>query len=213
MLLHALYQGIVYARDLYRGWRLIRQLPAHKISLFGSSNSKEDDHWSIVARTIAMSCASRSIGVITGGGPGVMIAANCGALEGASTDRLSSIGIGVKGVDEAFINRCAPVVNVTTFCVRKHLLLAYSQAFIFMPGGIGTLDELFELANLRKHHLLHSAPIILVGRSYWAPLLAWYTSAIEHDYVSRSYAHLFHVVDTSHEVMELIASGLKHQGM
>ena len=148
------------------------------ISIFGGKRAQPDGEDTKLAFQIAQKLAQKNYSIITGGGPGMMQAANCGAAsahqEKPPANYRWTIGLGVSGVDNEFINPCARVIPTGYFFVRKWLLMYYSQAFVFLPGGIGTAEELFELLNLKKHKMIPQYPVILVDKTFWQPLVDWY---------------------------------------
>lgn len=124
--------------------------------------------------------------ILTGGGPGIMNSLNWGAYEAAKDKKskeLYSVGIGVHGVDKDFNSQYMKFYRVSHFFLRKWLFMRYSSAFIVFPGGIGTMDELFELLNEFKHHHLNHQPVILVGVDFWKPIITWYHNALADNYI------------------------------
>jgi len=169
------------------------------ITILGGAQAAKNAVYTQQAYEIAHRCSELGMSIITGGGPGVMEAANCGAR------KCYSMGIGVKGVDVDYKNECIEVYRVNSFFVRKMLLLNYSSALLFFPGGIGTVDELFEALNLIKLGKLAPIPVILVGAAYWQPLINWYVnSALAQELIQAQYAHLFALVDSVDEAVTLI---------
>ena len=174
------------------------------VTVFGSARSGEDDHYYQVAYELGKLLAKEGLAVITGGGPGIMEATNKGALEVGG----SSAGVGIELPFEAsnnpFIDRDK---NITFryFFVRKLMFLKYSQAFVAFPGGLGTLDELFEALTLSQTGKTPKFPILLVGRDYWSGLLGWLEDTVlEHRAIKSGDLELFRVVDSAEEVMDSI---------
>lgn len=160
-------------------WK-ISKLSKPVITIFGGSRMKQDDPYAQQARALGTLLADNGMSVITGGGPGIMEAANCGAY--ASSVRPSgirSIGIEVEGLAKEGINRCADqILMVEQFGIRKWLLINYAGAFVVFPGGYGTLDELFEVTTLMETGFLDKAPIILFGKDYWQTIITWEAEAL-----------------------------------
>lgn len=140
------------------------------ISVFGSARTTPDDPMYQAAIEIGKGLSEAGFGVITGGGPGIMAAANQGAYEAGG----SSIGLGIELPHEQGLNEYLTLgINFRYFFARKTMFLKYSQGFITMPGGFGTLDELFEALTLIQTGKVTNFPVVLFGTSYWGPLLEW----------------------------------------
>ncbi len=143
-------------------------LPA--VTIYGSSHAKPGSWEYETAERLARGLGKRGFSVITGGGPGVMEAANKGAYEVGA----QSIGLNIDIPEEQGLNRYTTLsLTFHHFFVRKVMLVKYATAFVLFPGGFGTLDELFELATLMETKKLEPFPIILMGRSYWGGLVTW----------------------------------------
>ena len=142
------------------------------VSIFGSARTKEDHPFYLMAQDIAFRLTQKGYGVITGGGPGIMEAGNKGAKEGGGV----SVGL---NIDLPFEQHSNPwidndkSIDFDYFFVRKVMFVKYSQGFIVMPGGFGTLDELFESITLIQTDKIGRFPIIMVGRDYWTGLVDW----------------------------------------
>ncbi len=140
------------------------------VSIFGSARIEEGHRWYELCRETAACLVEHGFSVITGGGPGLMEAANRGAAEAGGT----SIGLNIELPTE---QRTNPYVNRALrfhyFFARKLMFVRYARAFVIMPGGFGTLDELFESLTLIQTHRIKHFPTILVGSQHWAPMLAW----------------------------------------
>jgi hypothetical protein len=140
------------------------------VSIFGSARSKPDDHFYKDAETLGKKLAEAGIAVITGGGPGIMEAANKGAYEGGGR----SIGVEIDlPLEQASNKYTHHRIQLNHFFVRKVMLIKYSQAFVIFPGGFGTLDELFEALTLTRTKRMLTFPIVLYGSDYWSGLLDW----------------------------------------
>jgi uncharacterized protein (TIGR00730 family) len=148
------------------------------VTIFGSARVKPDDRYYQAATIIAREFARNHLPVITGGGPGIMEAAN----RGASAARGKSIGLNIELPFEQKGNRFANVpMHFHYFFSRKVCFVKYSIGFVFMPGGFGTLDEFFEVLTLVQTRRIPRFPLILFGRSYWAGLLRWMKTTLEKD--------------------------------
>lgn len=176
------------------------------VSVFGGKGAYEGGKYAQWAEQFAAECAKKGMSIVTGGGPGIMEAANCGAFNAAKDKKRSTLGIGVSGVDLNFYNECAPMVNVDYFFVRKWLLTHYACAFVLFPGGIGTVDEFFEVLNLMKLKKMKRVPVILVGKKYWEDLLDWYERAFKSEFISTPPQQMLIVTDDIHEAVQIIVS-------
>jgi len=144
------------------------------VSVFGSARTKMDDPTYEMGERVGVSLVRAGYAVITGGGPGAMEAANKGACEAGGT----SVGLGIELPFETGLNQYVDLgVNFRYFFARKTMFVKYSQGFIVLPGGFGTLDELFEAITLVQTQKVTSFPIILMGKAYWQGLLDWLQSS------------------------------------
>jgi len=178
---------------------LSRQEPM--VSVFGSAQTKPSDAYYDIAISMGEKLANAGIAVITGGGPGIMEAANKGAIEAGG----KSIGIEIdlpleqKGND--YTNQ---KVRVRHFFVRKVMLIKYSQAFVIFPGGFGTLDEAFEALTLIRTRKILPFPVILVGSAEWGGLIDWLKkTAIKGGYIEQDDLDAMHLTDDLDEVVEI----------
>jgi hypothetical protein len=174
------------------------------VSIFGSARTKEDNPSYQLGVQIAEDLSKRGYGIISGGGPGMMEAANRGAQKGVGP----SVGL---NIDLPFEQNHNPYIDPAHnlefdyFFVRKVIFVKYSQAFVIMPGGFGTLDELFEALTLIQTKKIANRPIVLVGKKYWKGLTSWIeqTMLVEGN-ISESDLSLYKLVDTSDEAVEYI---------
>lgn len=172
------------------------------VSIFGSARTKPTDKNYILAEEIGYQLSKNGFGVITGGGPGIMEAGNKGA------HRANGISVGLN-IDLPFEQNDNPWINkgmsleFDYFFVRKVMFVKYAQGFIVMPGGFGTLDELFEAITLIQTHKIGRFPIVLVGSEFWSGLLAWIKSTLLNEYksISEEDLNLFRIVDTAEEAV------------
>lgn len=172
------------------------------VSVFGSARTKVGSKWYEEARKFGALISRAGFGVITGGGPGIMQAANQGANEVGG----KSIGIGIELPFEAGMNPYVDLgVENRYFFTRKVMFLKYSQGFAVFPGGLGTLDEFFEAVTLAQcgHNIKY--PIVLVGKEYWTGLIEWLKEvAVENGMISDKDLDLFRIVDTAEEARDKI---------
>ena len=192
--------------EFVEGFGALADLPP-SISIFGSARARPGDPSYETAREIAQRLAAAGFGVITGGGPGVMEAGNRGAREG---DGLS-VGLGIELPFEQGMNEYVDLgVNFRYFFARKTMFLKYSLGFVVMPGGFGTLDELFEAVTLVQTKKVSSFPIVLVGRGHWDGLDRWIRGTLrESGMIGEADADLLTVVDAAEEAIEAVRSGIR----
>lgn len=175
------------------------------VSVFGSARTKANNPYYILAEEIAKKLVHAGFGVITGGGPGIMEAGNKGAFENDG----KSVGLGIELPFEQFVNRFVDrdkMINFDYFFVRKVMFMKYAQGFIAMPGGFGTLDELFEALTLIQTHKVARFPVVLVGTEYWSGLIDWIKKVMlekEHN-INPDDLFLFKLVDTADDAVNYI---------
>ena len=174
------------------------------ISIFGSARTKPDNKYYKLAEEIASEIVNRGYGVITGGGPGIMEAAN----KGANKNKGKSVGLCIDlpfEVPNEFID-IDKLLKFDYFFVRKVMFIRYSQGFVVMPGGFGTLDEVFEAATLIQTKQTEKFPIILVGSEYWGGVVDWIkeTLVLENNNINKEDLELFKIADTKDEVMDFL---------
>ncbi len=180
------------------------------VSIFGSARTKPGEKYYELAVKVASKIVDHGYGVITGGGPGIMEAGNKGAhIKGGV-----SVGLNIDLPFEKHDNPYIDVdknINHDYFFVRKVMFVKYSQGFVVMPGGFGTLDELFEAITLIQTKKIEKFPIILVGKEYWNGLLDWIKKTMEeeHKTISVGDLNLINVVDTEDEVIDILDSFYK----
>jgi hypothetical protein len=175
------------------------------VSIFGSARTKPEDKYYQLASAIAKACVDEGFGVITGGGPGVMEAANKGAYLNGGL----SVGLNIDLPFEQFNNPYIDNKNLLHhryFFVRKVMFVKYAQAFIVCPGGFGTMDELFEVLTLIQTKKITRVPVILVGTEYWQGLRQWIydTMAMKFGTISPQDMDLIPLVNTPEEVVNII---------
>lgn len=171
------------------------------VSIFGSARTKPDSDYFKLAEEIAFQLTQLGFGVITGGGPGIMEAANKGAHRGGG----KSVGLGIHLPFETGLNDYVDYdysMNFDYFFARKVMFVKYAQGFIVLPGGLGTLDELFEALTLIQTHKTGRFPIVLVGKSYWSGLIDWLRDTVLKDgNISEKDFDLYRLVDTPEEAV------------
>ena len=174
------------------------------ISIFGSARTQEGDSNYQLTIDIAEAIAESGYGVISGGGPGIMEAANRGAHKAGGTSVGLNIELPFEQQSNPYIDQ-DKLINFQYFFVRKVMFVKYAQVFIVMPGGVGTLDELFEAYTLIQTDKVSKFPIILVGRDYWGGLIDWIKETVlKEKNISPEDLDLFELVNTKDEVMDCL---------
>jgi hypothetical protein len=175
------------------------------VSIFGSARTKKDSKYYKLAVEIAQKITQHGYGVITGGGPGIMEAGNKGAHLAGGTSVGLNIDLPFEQHDNAYIDSDKSL-DFDYFFVRKVMFVKYSQGFVVMPGGFGTLDELFEAMTLIQTHKIDKFPIILVGIDFWGGLIDWVKGILleENKNISPKDLDLIHLVDTAEEVITIL---------
>ncbi|MFD1293708.1 TIGR00730 family Rossman fold protein [Lutibacter holmesii] len=174
------------------------------VSIFGSARTKEDHEYYKLAENIAFELTQNGYGVVTGGGPGIMEAGNRGAARGKGTSVGLNIELPFEQHDNPYIDSDKSL-DFDYFFVRKVMFVKYSQGFVVMPGGFGTLDELFEALTLIQTKKIGKFPIVLVGRKFWSGLIDWVKNTmLTEGTISPKDLDLISIVDTEDEVLEVI---------
>ena len=174
------------------------------ISIFGSARIQEGDSNYQLTVAIAEAIALSGYGIISGGGPGIMEAANKGAQKAGGTSVGLNIELPFEQQSNPYIDQ-DKLINFQYFFVRKVMFVKYAQGFVVMPGGVGTLDELFEAYTLIQTDKVSKFPIILVGRDYWSGLLDWIKETIlKEKNISPEDLELIELVDTKDEIMDCL---------
>jgi uncharacterized protein (TIGR00730 family) len=187
--------------EFVEGFGLLAELP-RAVSVFGSARTKRDSPYYAAAEEVGAALARAGYAVITGGGPGAMEAANKGACDAGGM----SVGLGIELPFEQELNEWVDVgVLFRYFFVRKTMFVKYAQAFVILPGGFGTLDELFEALTLVQTRKVTRFPVVLVGTEYWSGLVDWIRgSLLESGTISPADLDLFTVTDDVDDVLRLI---------
>ena len=172
------------------------------VSIFGSARTPRSHRWYGAARKLARELARRGFSIVTGGGPGIMEAANRGAQEGGGR----SIGLNIQLPLEQKANRFQDLeLHFRYFFVRKFHFVKHSAAFVIFPGGFGTMDELFEALTLIQTDKVGEVPVVLVGKSYWRGLVRFMRRSMTSEkYIEKSDLELFHVTDDLDDAADYI---------
>lgn len=187
--------------EFFRGFRDLHFV-GPCVTVFGSARFKEDHAYYAMAREVGKRLAQAGATVLTGGGPGIMEAANRGAKEAGGYSIGCNIRLSTEQQPNPYLDRW---ITFRYFFVRKVMLVKYSYAFVVMPGGFGTLDELFEAVTLVQTRKIDSFPVILMGVDYWAPLLAFVRQTlVAAGTISPSDADLMTPTDSPDEVEGII---------
>lgn len=196
-------------RELQEGFDALSAV-RRGVALFGSSRTPRSDPSYQRARQIGRTLGEAGFAVITGGGPGLMQAANQGACDAGAV----SVGL---NIDLPFEQRLNPYVTVPLrfhyFFARKVMFVRYSSAFVVLPGGYGTMDELFEALTLIQTRKILHFPVVLVGRSYWEGLLDWISQRmLRSGSVSERDFQLLQIADDAAEVLRMVQEAARRQG-
>lgn len=195
--------------EFVNGYKFIRHYKK-AVSIFGSARTSLDKGVYKDAHKLGYELAKAGFAVITGGGPGIMQAANEGALKFGG----ESVGLNIQLPNEQRIN---PYVNESTsfhyFFTRKVMLASVSQVYVFFPGGFGTMDELFEMLTLIQTKKVAPIKVILVNKKFWTPMMSWFEKTIfgHNKAISKADLNLFHIVKDAEEAMSLIHKMVKHK--
>ena len=181
------------------------------VTIFGSARMKPSDKYYRAAVTIAKGLAQHNLAVVTGGGPGIMEAANKGAAQGGG----KSVGLNIELPQEQHGNRYTNVpLNFHYFFARKVCFVKYSLGFIYMPGGFGTLDEFFEVMTLVQTERIPQFPLILFGSSHWKGLVQWLKTELRdrNKFIGAHDLDLFKITDDADEAVHIILDYERHVG-
>ena len=188
-------------REIETGFATL-SLIGKAVSVFGSARVASDDPRYELTRRVAETLGRAGFAVITGGGPGLMEAANRGARDAGA----ASVGLGIELPQEQGLNAHLDVaLKFRYFFARKLMFVRYASAFVVMPGGFGTLDELFEALTLIQTGKIHEFPVVLVGERHWSGLLAWLEEALQRNgFTSTTDTDLLVISDDPDEIAELV---------
>jgi len=187
--------------EFFRGFRSLHFV-GPCVTVFGSARFGEDSAYYDLARRIGRRLAETGFTVITGGGPGIMEAANRGARDAGGRSIGCNIKLPMEQEPNPYVDRW---IDFNYFFVRKVMLVKYSYAFIALPGGFGTMDEIFETATLIQTDKIHQFPLVLMGREFWSPLLDFLRERlVEYGTISPDDCDIFFVTDSPDEAMQHI---------
>lgn len=175
------------------------------VSIFGSARTTEVSAYYQLAEKIAFQLTQNGYGVITGGGPGIMEAANKGAQKAGGVSVGLNIDLPYEQTHNEFIDS-DKVIDFDYFFVRKVMFVRYAQAFVVMPGGFGTLDELFEAITLIQTNKIERFPVILYGSDFWSGCIDWIKNTVcqKFNNVSTNEMFLFELVDSKEEIIDIL---------
>jgi uncharacterized protein (TIGR00730 family) len=207
-------QYVVDALSIEESWRVFRIMAEfvdavetltrvrHAVSIFGSARTKPDDPYFQKAELLARRLVEKGFGVITGGGPGIMEAANKGAAEAGG----QSVGMNIHLPMEQKPNPYANIsIDYKYFFIRKVMFVKYAVAYVILPGGFGTMDELFEALTLIQTKRIKSFPVILMGSEYWKGLVDWLRKTMLRDSkISPEDLERFQIIDDPDEAVKQI---------
>jgi uncharacterized protein (TIGR00730 family) len=182
-------------RDFLRGFRVLHFVGSC-VTVFGSARTREDDRYYQLARSMGAAIAQLGFTVMTGGGPGIMEAANRGAKDAGGRSVGCNIELPFEQKPNRYLDRS---VTMHYFFVRKTLLVKYSYAFVVFPGGVGTVDELFEALTLIQTRKIESFPIVLMGVDYWCEMLAFVQKMARLGTISPADLQLIYATDSVHD--------------
>lgn len=205
-----LFKVFRIAREFIRGFRALHFVgPA--VTVFGSARFKEGHPYYQLGIEVGSALATRGFTVITGGGPGLMEAANRGAKEAGGRTVGCNIHLPMEQSPNPYLDR---VVNFYYFFVRKVMLVKYSYSFVILPGGFGTLDEMMEALTLIQTGRVYDFPVILVGRDYWKGFLDWMqTTLVNQKTIAAEDLDLLHITDDPQEVVDIVCRVTKEFGL
>ena len=203
--LHLIGVGCTSIWQLVRGYHVISKMRNPIVTVFGSGLIDTHDALCSKAAELGILLVKHGMSVLTGGGPGLMESVSCSIEKESKTKRKNAVlGIAIPGINEDVISRCAPVLLVKYFFIRKWLLSRYSSAFIVFPGGFGTLDETAEVIDLIKTNKIHRVPVILYDSSYWAPFLQWVKTGLKKGLIKQEHYDLLTLQDDINEIVKII---------
>lgn len=203
--------------EFVEGWQFLSKYNK-KVTFFGSARSSPNNKWYKEAVKLAKMMSEDGFDIVTGGGPGIMEAANRGASDAHKNNKNGkktigeSIGLDIQLPSEQMRNKYVQKGRgFNYFFVRKVMLSYHSRGYIFFPGGYGTLDEVFELLTLVQTDKLDWVPIVLVGKDFWTPLSDWLKTVVldKFNNIDKKDLEIFSIVDTAEEVYAIIKKGIK----
>lgn len=195
--------------EFVEGFEALSRIPA-AVSIFGSARCPHGDPYYAMAEELGRALAQRGFGVITGGGPGIMEAANKGAAAAGGV----SVGLNIYLPHEQAANTYQTVsLKFRYFFCRKVMFVKYAVAFVCFPGGFGTLDEFFEALTLIQTQKTDPFPVILVGSAFWLPMVEWMRTSQLHDhaYLSEGDLDLFQLTDSVDDILAVITDSVRER--
>ncbi len=199
----AKYETKITSAEFKHGYAVIKKYPK-SVSILGSAVLKPDTDMYRKAESLGQRIArDLNYAVVTGGGPGIMEAANKGAFEAGG----ASIGFTINLPEEQYVNPyLTESVKFEYFFTRKTLIFCSAETYVYYPGGFGTMDELFEILTLIKTGKIPHVPVVLIGRDFWQPLLAFIEKELYEDLkvIPKSFMSLYKIVDSEDEIIEII---------
>jgi uncharacterized protein (TIGR00730 family) len=195
-----LWSVLTILTELVRGFRALHFV-GPCVTVFGSARFTEDQPYYGLARTVGQRLAQLGFTVMTGGGPGIMEAANRGAKDAGGRSVGCNIVLPKEQKINAYLDRW---VTFRYFFVRKVMLVKYSYAFVVMPGGLGTMDELFEAVVLIQTKKIKDFPVVLIGKDYWQPLVSFLSEMVRVGTIAQDELHLLLFTDSVDEAMDHI---------
>jgi uncharacterized protein (TIGR00730 family) len=208
-------QQLLDGKDSWRIFRIMAEFVegfevmapiGRAVSIFGSARTKPDDPMYKAAEETARRFAKAGFAVITGGGPGIMEAANKGAFEAGGT----SVGLNITLPQEQEGNRYQTIaLDFHYFYARKVMFTKYASAFVYFPGGYGTMDELFEVLTLIQTLKVEPFPVVFYGTDYWSGLIDWMRHQLHGRYIDREDLDIFRLADDPKTAVELVRKGAK----
>lgn len=193
--------------EFIEGFEVLSKIPP-AVSIFGSARTHPGDSDYKKTEETAAKLVKKGYAIVTGGGPGIMEAANKGASEAGGV----SVGLNINLPEEQKPNKyIGTYLDFRYFFVRKVMFVKYSVAFVIFPGGLGTLDELFESVGLIQTRKIKPFPVILVGREYWKGLMNWMKlTVLDGGKISPEDINLFHIIDEPDEIVNFVKKNQPH---
>lgn len=190
-------------KEFKNGYNMVMKYP-RSVSILGSAILTSENEWYKKAESLGARIAKElKYAVVTGGGPGIMEAANKGAYEAGG----NSVGYAIRLPNEQYVNKyLTDHVTFDYFFTRKTMIYCSAEAYIYFPGGFGTMDELFEILTLIKTGKMPQAPVILVGKDFWEPLLKFIENELYEDYrvIPKDFMEIYKIVDNDDEILSII---------
>lgn len=205
LFLTGIWIGIRFIGQFLYGSYVLLRYNKRIVTIFGGKGVVGPEYYYADAERIGYICAKRGFLLLTGGGPGIMEAVHRGACQ-VKDKGITAVGVRIEGIDTNFIPLCNyPTVTVSYFFTRKMLLHRYSHYIIVLPGGIGTIDELFHVMNLMKVAHRQRVLVYFLDSTYWGPLLDWMREvAVKHGFIDASIFDLLLLCDTVDELLSNI---------